>query len=65
MSANWKSQKIKFKLGNDTITLTGDTSLGRSGITLKAMLKTLKKERQGFLVEFNYLKGQARRRSRS
>ncbi|KAL8103695.1 hypothetical protein AgCh_028042 [Apium graveolens] len=55
MTANWKSQRIKFKLGNDTVTLIGDSSLGRSGITLKAMLKTLRKEKQGFLVEFNYM----------
>ena len=55
MSANWNSQKIKFKLGNDMVTLTGDASLGRTGITLKAMMKTLRNEGKGFLVEFNYL----------
>ncbi|KAL8103703.1 hypothetical protein AgCh_028050 [Apium graveolens] len=55
MSSNWKTQTIKFKLGNDIAVLKGDASLGRTGITLKAMIKTLRKEKRGFLVEFNYL----------
>lgn len=41
------------KLG--TMTLKGDASLGRSGISLKAMLRSLRKEGHGFLVEFNLL----------
>lgn len=56
MTANWKSQKISFKMGNETVVLTGDASLGRTGITLKAMMKTLSREGQGYLAEFNYLR---------
>lgn len=55
MTANWKSQKISFQMGSETVVLTGDASLGRTGISLKAMMKALRKEGQGFLVEFNYL----------
>lgn len=55
MTANWKSQRLSFRLGNEMVTLMGDASLGRSGITLKAMLKTLRKEGQGYVVECNYL----------
>lgn len=55
MTANWKTQTIKFRLGNEMVTLKGDASLGRMGITLKAMIRTLRKERNGFLVEFNHL----------
>lgn len=55
MTANWKSQQTKFKMGDEMVTLTGDASLGRTGISLKAMIKTLRKEGQGFLVELNHL----------
>lgn len=55
ISTNWKTQTIKFKMGKEMVTLKGDASLGRTGITLKAMIKTLKKEGQGFLVEFNFV----------
>lgn len=42
-------------MGSETVVLTGDASFGRSGITLKAMMKILRKEGQGFLIEFNHL----------
>lgn len=60
MSANWKLQRISFKMGKETVVLQGDASLGRSGITLKAMMRTLRKEGQGYLVELNYLGGTQR-----
>lgn len=44
MTVNWKSQEINFKMGNDKVTLTGDALLGRTGISLKAMMKMLQKE---------------------
>lgn len=37
------------------MTLRGDQSLGRSGFSLKAMLRNLRKEGGGYLVEFNFL----------
>ncbi|KAL8126621.1 hypothetical protein AgCh_013755 [Apium graveolens] len=41
MTANWKAQTIKFSMGSELVTLKGDASLGRTGISLKAMMKTL------------------------
>ncbi|XP_063950102.1 uncharacterized protein LOC135152878, partial [Daucus carota subsp. sativus] len=55
MTTNWKTQTIRFQLGGDSVTLRGDPSLGRSGISLKAMIHNLRKEKQGYLVEFNFL----------
>lgn len=57
MMTNWKTQTIKFQLGEDTVTLKGDPLLGRSCISLKAMIRTLKKEKRGFLVELNQIQG--------
>ena len=59
VSTNWKTQTLKFKLGEQSVTLKGDPALGRSLISLKSMLKTIKREDQGFLVEFNSLVGTA------
>lgn len=57
MTTNWKTQTMKFRLGDTTVTLKGDPSLGRSKISLKAMMRTLRKEGGGFLVELNHLSG--------
>lgn len=43
VSANKKTQILKFKLGGDSVTLKGDPSLGRSMISLKAMVKLIRK----------------------
>lgn len=40
------------------VTLVGDPSLGRSLVSLKAMIRTILKEGSGFLIEFNHLEGQ-------
>lgn len=42
-----------FNVGNNVVTLVGDPSLVRSQISLKAMLRTLRKEKQGYWVEIN------------
>ena len=60
MTTNWKTQTLKFKMGDDTVTLKGDPSLGRSKVSLKAMLKTLRKEKGGILVECNIMEGMAK-----
>lgn len=59
MSANWKTQTLRFQVGGNSITLQGDPSLGRTLISLKAMVRTLRKEKMGYLVEFNQLSGEA------
>lgn len=55
VATNWKTQTLKFMVGGKSVTVKGDPKLGRSLISLKAMLRTLKKEGQGYLVEFNEL----------
>lgn len=52
---NWKSQVMQFEVGGNTVTLVGDPSLVRSKISLKAMLRTIRKEKQGFVVEIKRL----------
>lgn len=43
VSTNWKTLTLKFKLGQDNVVLKGDPALGRTMISLKAMIKTIKK----------------------
>lgn len=50
---NWKLQTMKFQVNGKTVTLKGDPSLTRSKISLKAMIKTIRKEGGGILVELN------------
>lgn len=42
-----------MKWEKNTVTLVGDPSLVHSKISLKAMLKTVRKEKQGFWVKIN------------
>lgn len=51
--SNWKTQLMQFEDGGRTVTLFGDASLVRSKISLKAMLRTLRKEKEGYYVELN------------
>ncbi|XP_074328452.1 uncharacterized protein LOC141666362 [Apium graveolens] len=55
VSANWKTLTLKFKLGQDNVVLKGDPALGRTMISLKAMIRTIKKGGDGFMVECNHL----------
>lgn len=41
---NWKTQIMKFEVNGEPVTLVGDASLVRSQISLKAMLKVLRKQ---------------------
>ena len=46
---------MNFTLGSETIILCGDPSLGRSLVSLKSMMKTIRLERSGMLVELSHL----------
>lgn len=46
---------MKFWIGGIAVTLQGDPSLSSSSVSLKAMLKALKKEREGVLIELGSL----------
>ncbi|KAL9444267.1 hypothetical protein AB3S75_017449 [Citrus x aurantiifolia] len=54
---NWKTQVMKFRLGNESVTLRGDPSLGKTLVSLKAMMRTIKHEGAGILVECNQFEG--------
>ena len=54
---NWKTQVMKFRLGSEIITLRGDPSLGKTLVSLKAMMRTIKHEGAGILMELNRLEG--------
>lgn len=52
---NWKTQVMNYKVGEETVTLRGDPSLTRSKISLKSMLRVLRKHGGGILVEYNHM----------
>lgn len=53
MVTNWKTQTIQFTVGKEVVTLIGDPSLSRAGVSL--MICTIKKSGGGFLVECIYM----------
>lgn len=55
VTTNWKTQVMQFQVGTNLVTLLGDPSLVRSKVSLKSMLRTLKKDKQGYLVEIHQL----------
>ncbi|XP_074346704.1 uncharacterized protein LOC141685510 [Apium graveolens] len=48
---DWKKQEMTYNIQGKPVTLVGDPSLIRSRISLKAMIKSLKKIGGGFVVE--------------
>ena len=50
---NWKQQVMKFQMGNKMVTLLRDPFLGKTMVSLKTMMKTLRHEGKGLLVELN------------
>ncbi|XP_063950432.1 uncharacterized protein LOC135152943 [Daucus carota subsp. sativus] len=55
VTTNWKTQVMKFELGGELVTLIGDQTLVHSQVSLKAMLKALRKQGQEYWVECNRL----------
>lgn len=55
MQVNWRTLTMKFRIRGTAVTLQGDPSLSSSSVSLKAMLKTLKKEKEGIWVELGSL----------
>lgn len=52
---NWKTQTMIFDVEGQPVKLVGDPTLVRAQISLKAMLRTLKKEGNGYLLECNQI----------
>ncbi|XP_021773532.1 uncharacterized protein LOC110737482 [Chenopodium quinoa] len=50
---NWRTHIMKFNIGGVPVTLTGDPTLEKTQVSLKAMVRVLKKEKLGLWVEFN------------
>lgn len=46
---------MKFSFSQETIILRGEPSLGKTLVSLKAMMRTLKHEGSGLLVELNQI----------
>ena len=53
MEVNWNQLTMKFRMGNSNMVLQGDLSLNKSRVSLKAMMKEIRQEGQGILVEFS------------
>ncbi|KAJ9559068.1 hypothetical protein OSB04_013682 [Centaurea solstitialis] len=51
--ADWKQLVMKFRVNNQSVTLRGDPTLGKSMVSLKAMSKDIQQEGYGILVELN------------
>lgn len=51
---NWKMQKMVFELRGQTFKIKDDPALVRAQISLKAMMKMLRKEKKGFMIECNH-----------
>lgn len=55
VTSNHHSLQLSFMLNGSKVVLQGDPSLVRSQVTLKSLIKALKLEKQGFLVELYML----------
>lgn len=55
MQVNWQLLRMSFQLGGVTVTLQGDPSLGKSRVSLKAMIRTIWHEGNALLLEFNHV----------
>lgn len=53
ITTDWKKQVMRFIWEGHTVELHGDPSLRISQISLKAMEKMLKREKQGIFIELN------------
>lgn len=53
VTTNWKSQVMRFQLNGREIILQEDPSLARSRISLKAIIRTVRREGGGVLLEMN------------
>ncbi|XP_028552383.1 uncharacterized protein LOC114580110 [Dendrobium catenatum] len=57
MKVNWKTLMLEYGEGEHRVTLHGDPKLCRSKVALKTILKSLRSEGEGFLIELWRLEG--------
>ncbi|KFK28310.1 hypothetical protein AALP_AA8G499800 [Arabis alpina] len=55
MKVNWGRQYMRFSLGGETAVLQGDPGQGCSAISLKSLMRAVKDQGVGLLVEYNGL----------
>lgn len=58
MKVNWKLLTMKFQVGSRAVMLQGDSSLCKTLVSLKIMVKVIQDVGQGFLVELHSLEGE-------
>lgn len=51
MQVNWRNLTMQFKVEGKTVLLQGDSSLFKSQVSLKTLMKPFKEEGQGVLFE--------------
>lgn len=52
LHVNWQTRTMKFRVGEIQATLQGEPGLSKSLVSLKSMMKVLRKEKEGLLLEF-------------
>ncbi|XP_074373638.1 uncharacterized protein LOC141713987 [Apium graveolens] len=52
---NWKTQEMIFDMGGQPVKLVGDPSLVRAKVSLKSMMRLLRKQGNGFCVDYRAL----------
>ena len=55
MEVSSKSLSMKFHLCNSLVILQGEPRLSKSGVSLKAMVREISHEGQGYWEEFSHL----------
>ena len=57
MKVNWKLLTMEFRVNSQVVVLRGDSSLSKTFVSLKTMIKVIQDARQGFLVELYSMVG--------
>ncbi|KAF7842370.1 wall-associated receptor kinase-like 10 [Senna tora] len=58
VSVNWKQLTMKYKAGDETVCLKGDSSLARIEVSYKAVMRSIKKGGQGYMIELGMVEAQ-------
>lgn len=61
VTTNWKTQHMQFVWDEEVVVLMGDASLWRAKVSLKSMMKEIRREGGGVLVECRGIKGITRK----
>ena len=52
---NWGQMSMKFKMGNTIVHLQRDSSLCKTQVSLRSMVRTIHREGRGILLDFGQL----------